>query len=108
MILNLVPVLFHLLFYQYLIFRLLNLSGNFFFTRHIQQKRLTCAQAVGSASIPRALVRLWWDLKALPLFLMKTSSLVNISVHSLTTLQSHVLGQEGWFTASEKLEESEF
>lgn len=32
-----------------------------------------------------------------------SSSLVNISVHSLATLQSHVLGQEGWFTASEKL-----
>lgn len=35
-------------------------------------------------------------------------NLVNISVHSLATTLFHVLGQEGWFTASEKREESKF
>lgn len=40
---------------------------------------------------------------------MKDSfNLVNISVHSLATTYFHVLGQEGWFTASEKQEESKF
>lgn len=44
MILNLASVLFHLLFYQYLIFRLLIVIRDLFFTRHSQQNWLTCTQ----------------------------------------------------------------
>lgn len=103
MILNLVPALFHLLFYQYLIFQLLIL---------IRKTLLHKAHSAETADVhPRCRKCIYpesarapvWDLKALPLFLMKTSSLVNISAHSLAALQSHVLGQEGRFTASEKL-----
>lgn len=104
MILNLVPVLFHLLFYQYLIFQLLILVRETLLHKahsaemadvHPRCRKCiypesTCAPVLGSEGFATALDE-------------DSSSLVNISVHSLATLQSHVLGQEGWFTASEKL-----
>lgn len=65
MILNLVSVLFHLIFYQYLIFRILILIRRSLLHEHIQQKWLMCTQAVEGASIQRALLCLFWDLKAI-------------------------------------------
>lgn len=103
MILNLVPVLFHLLFYQYLIFQLLVL---------IRRSLLQEAHSADTADVHLSgehILRLSGIGRPLATVLDEdSSSLVNISVRGLTTLQSRVLGQEGWFTASEKLQESEF
>lgn len=108
MILNLVPVLFHLLFYQYLIFQLLVL---------IRRSLLQEAHSADTADVHDCCGRCIYPESTFcaclgseghsPLFLMKT---LQSCKHQCTQspLQSRVLGQEGWFTASEKLEESEF
>lgn len=72
MILNLVPVLFHLLFYQYLIFQLLILIRKALPHKAHSAEMADMHPSCRKCIYPRALVRRFGDLKALPLFLMKT------------------------------------
>lgn len=73
MILNLVPVLFHLLFYQYLIFQLLVLIRRALLHKAHSAERLTCRKAVEGASIQRARAApVLGSEGCWPLFSMKT------------------------------------
>lgn len=72
MIVNLVPVLFHLLFYQYLIFRLLILIRKSLLHKAHPAEMADVHASCRKCIHPESTHAPFWDLKALPLFVMKT------------------------------------